>query len=115
MQQKNNPDVIYIRKAGASLERLNSLVMELLDVSKIQHGKLGLNISSFNFNNMLADAVESVQIASKKHIIIKCGEIKDKITGDEQRLKQVVINLLTNAIKYSPEADKIFVHASRGR
>ena len=61
---------------------------------------------------MLADAIESVQVSSKKHTIILSGKIKKKVKGDEDRLKQVVINLLTNAIKYSPGEDKIYVNAS---
>ena len=45
MKQKNNPDVIYADKADAAIDKLNNLVAELLDVTKIQHGKLGMNIS----------------------------------------------------------------------
>jgi two-component system, chemotaxis family, CheB/CheR fusion protein len=113
MQKNNNPDIIYAKKAGISLERLNILVMELLDVSKIQHGKLEINRTVFNFNDMLNDAVESVQIASPKHTIVKSGKINNKISGDEDRLKQVVINLLSNAVKYSPETNKVYINATQ--
>ena len=111
MQERKSTDVIYAKKASAAIDRLNELVTELLDVSKIQHGKLGINITLFNFNKMLADAIESVQISSLSHTIIYSGQIKKKIKGDEQRLKQVVINLLSNAIKYSPGGGKVFVNA----
>ena len=102
--------MIFAKKAGASIDRLNDLIGELMDVSKIQNGKLGLNITPFNFNEMIADAVERVQYASPLHTIIKSGEIKNQLTADKERLKQVVINLLSNAVKYSPEADKVFVN-----
>ncbi len=112
MQKKNDTDLIFAKKASAAIDKLNHLVTELLDVSKIQHGKLGLNISSFNFNEMLSAAIESVQIAAQKHTIILTGKIRQKFKGDEERLKQVVVNLLTNAIKYSPAEDTAFVNAS---
>ena len=112
MQKKNDTDLIFAKKASAAIDKLNHLVTELLDVSKIQHGKLGLNISSFNFNEMLSAAIESVQIAAQKHTIILTGKIRQKFKGDEERLKQVVVNLLTNAIKYSPGEDTVFVIVS---
>ena len=112
MKQKNNPDVIYADKADAAIDKLNNLVAELLDVTRIQHGKFGMNISVFNFDDMLAEAIDSVQVSSKKHTIILNGKIKKKVKADEDRLKQVVINLLSNAIKYSPGEDKIYVNTS---
>ncbi len=111
LRKREDGDLVFAVKAGAAINRLNSLISELLDVSKIQHGKLGLKISSFSFDKMIKDAIEVVQISSPSHAIKQEGEVKAKISGDRERLQQVMINLLTNAIKYSPKSDNVFVKA----
>jgi two-component system, chemotaxis family, CheB/CheR fusion protein len=109
MEKTKHEDLKYVKKAAASIERLNTLIDELLDVSKIQNGKINREIKAFNFNDMISGAIESVQYGSPNHEIIKTGEIEVEVKGDKERLKQVVINLLSNAVKYSPGADKVLI------
>jgi signal transduction histidine kinase len=106
----NEPAYLYAKKASSSIDRLHGLISELLDVSKIQHGKLAYNISRFNFNEMLDSTIEGIQYASPKHTIIKKGKVKQEVTGDRNRLQQVLINLLSNAVKYSPDANEVLVY-----
>ncbi len=110
MKQTDNKDLIFVEKAGASIDRLNDLISELLDVSKIQNGKLDLNISPFDFNAMIRGAVESIQYVSPDHELLISGNIDTTIKGDKDRLAQVVINLLSNAVKYSPKSNTVFIH-----
>jgi signal transduction histidine kinase len=98
---------MYAQKAAESIKRLSELIGELLDVSKIQNGKLGLNITEFDFNEMIFTAIEGIQYASPGYTIHRSGIINQLVKGDKERLQQVVINLLSNAIKYSPDANVI--------
>lgn len=102
----------FVEKAGKSIEKLQLLITEFLDINKINQGKLDLNITSFDFNKMLDDAIEDVEISTHHHVFIKEGEISHPFNGDRHRLQQVVINLLSNAAKYSPESDKVFITAT---
>ena len=106
---ENHDAYLYTKKASDAIERLNKLISELLDASKIQHGKLNYNNSIFDFDKMVTDTIENVQYSSNTHKIMKSGSINKQFLGDRDRLQQVVINLLTNAIKYSPKANEVMV------
>lgn len=100
---------LFAIKASESVDRLNELIGELLDVSKIQFGKLNYTMTTFNFNEMIESTVENVQLTSPTSTIVKTGKVNDAVIGDKNRLQQVVINLLSNAIKYSPYSDNVFI------
>ncbi len=110
LSKENTKANLYATKATHSVLRLNELVSELLDVSKIQHGKLDYNISSFNFTDMVNDTVESFEYSSPNRTIILSGKPMLFIRGDKDRLQQVIINLLSNAIKYSPSSAKVYIN-----
>ncbi|MEO6893384.1 MAG: chemotaxis protein CheB [Ginsengibacter sp.] len=100
---------LFVSKALHSVNRLNNLVNELLEVGKTQNGQLNYNISVFDFNKMVAATIDDQHNSSPEYIIIKKGELSSKIKGDSDRLQQVVVNLVNNAIKYSPNEKKIIV------
>ena len=110
MDKADETAILYAKKASHSVNRLNELIGELMDVSKIQYGKLDYSITNFDFNEMVDNAVDDIQHTSQIHTIVKTGKINQLVTGDKERLQQVVINLLTNAIKYSPDGKSVFIN-----
>lgn len=93
-----------------SIERLDTLINDLLDVSKIQSGKMIFNLTEFNFMDVVNNAIEAVRESTDTHLVVVTGSADKKVKADFFRLEQVLINLLTNAIKYSPSASEIGVH-----
>ncbi|MFC3561286.1 sensor histidine kinase [Pedobacter jamesrossensis] len=99
----------HLAKASIQLEKLNDLIVDLLDISKIESGKLKFNMQLFCADNMVNNAVEMLQQSNPDFKINKLGKTDEMIFGDEIRLEQVVINFITNAIKYAPGTNQVNV------
>ena len=89
--------------------KLTRLISDLLDLSKIESGKLELHKTEFDLADLVNETAQDVRQTTSKHAIIVHNEFEGKIFADKDRIGQVLLNLLTNAIKYSPEADSIEV------
>ncbi|WP_316807546.1 hybrid sensor histidine kinase/response regulator [Pedobacter agri] len=99
----------HLEKASVQLEKLNELIVDLLDISKIESGKMKFNMQSFCADNMVNNAIEMLQQSNPDFKITKLGKTSENIFGDEMRLEQVVINFITNAIKYAPGTNQVNV------
>ena len=100
-----------ITKAEDQLSRLEKLISDLLDVSKIQAGKLIYDKEAFSFDKLLIETVGSIQLTSSSHKIVIEKLDKVQFSGDKLRIEQVLNNFLSNAIKYSPDAKKVIVRS----
>jgi PAS domain S-box-containing protein len=101
----------FLQKAGQQVKKVNALISDLLDVSKIEAGKLQLNMERFDMHQLTEEVIEMLS-HNNKHFTIRLNSSVGEayINGDPHRIEQVVINLLTNAIRYSPGTEQIIVH-----
>ncbi len=105
----------FVQKINTSNEHLIELVVSLLNVTRIESGRLSINPKLTDFHKLISSVVDSVQpkLKSKKQTITIEVQPLPKISLDENMIRQVVLNLLTNAIKYSPEKTKIAIKAEQ--
>ncbi|RYE17610.1 MAG: HAMP domain-containing histidine kinase, partial [Sphingobacteriales bacterium] len=103
----------FVIKARNQVNKLASLIADLLDVSKIQMGKLPFSYSRFDMVALLAEVMEIMDQTHTSHKIeLVCDERELLVYADQQRIEQVLINLISNAVKYSPKADRIIITAA---
>jgi PAS domain S-box-containing protein len=99
-------------RMNTQINRLTSLVADLLDVTKINSGRLQFNDAEFEFNGMVKELVEDLRRITVRHTLIEDYRKTGIVFGDKERIGQVIANLVTNAIKYSPNAEKIIIHTA---
>ncbi len=108
-KEENEFAAQLLSKMNKQVDKLANLIVELLDATKIENGQLQFLKESFDINDLIIETVEEMQRSAISHKINV--ELCDTtmITGDRNRIGQVIINLISNAIKYSPEASDILI------
>lgn len=109
---KESSEAGFVTKVQGQIEKLNTLITDLLDVSKIENGKLKINKKPVNLENLINNAIETIlQTHDQREVKIERHGTKPDILIplDEIRIEQVLINFLTNAIKYSPDNNQVIV------
>jgi two-component system CheB/CheR fusion protein len=115
--EKRQRAVEAIERAARTQARL---VEDLLDISRIVAGKMSMRMEAVSLTNVIRQAVEGVTEAALKKrvdIIVDLPRTLSPMTGDAERLRQAVANLLTNAVKFTPTAGEVRlrVHEAQGR
>ncbi|SEW05525.1 PAS domain-containing sensor histidine kinase [Kaistella antarctica] len=96
------------KKMDIQIVKLTSLIGDLLDVTKINSGKIHLNKEDFDFEKLALEIIEDQQMSTSYQIEFKTKSV-GMVFADRDRVGQVMTNLISNAIKYAPNTDKIIV------
>ncbi|HLZ57176.1 MAG TPA: ATP-binding protein [Ktedonosporobacter sp.] len=116
-QEEPSAETAYVRAAAAKINdqttRLTSLIDELMDVSSIRAGKIELRKTTIDFRDICQDVVEDQRLLTGRSIKLDMPQEPVKMRADADRLSQVLVNLISNAVKYSPEGSPVEVRLSQ--
>ncbi len=103
----------YTKKITASGQHLLSLINDILDVSKIESGKVVLTFDQFSLNDVVSSVdaiIQPMARAKRQEFHVEVSGIRHEyLVGDETRINQILLNLLSNAVKYTPEGGHIWL------
>ena len=112
----NEKQLEYVNDINESGKHLLSLINDILDLSKIEAGRMELDLSKFHVPSAIGNALTLMRERAGRHLVTLRSAVDEQvgeITGDERKFKQILLNLLSNAVKFTPEGGKVEVRASR--
>ena len=110
--QQNDTSQLYVERTLVQINKLDNLIADLLDISKIESGRLKLDMKDFDFQKLLDNTIDIMQQSFPDYEFEQKEKANVIVCGDEQRLEQVMQNLLSNAVKYSPVNKKVLIHCN---
>jgi signal transduction histidine kinase len=112
----NEKQAEYLKDIHESGRHLLSLINDILDLSKIEAGRMELEVTSFDLPTALSNAMTLIRERAQRHGIQLGMEVDPALgefSGDERKFKQIMLNLLSNAVKFTPDGGKVDVSARR--
>ncbi|WP_286760903.1 PAS domain S-box protein [Salegentibacter sp. UBA1130] len=101
-EASNLPLKPSLERINHQVSRLTRLISEILDLSRIRENQLELKKEEFNLNELVAETIQDINYTNTQHKIDLESEVQAMVVADRDRIGQVIINLIINAIKYSP-------------
>lgn len=115
-RMKDNPSVIMfprlIDQSNKSMEKITSLIDDLLNVTRMSEGQLTLNKASFTIAGLLNQCCTHVREQGKYEIVVQ-GDENLQVYADEDRIEQVLVNFVNNAVKYAPDSKIIYLSVEK--
>ncbi|HVV53932.1 MAG TPA: PAS domain S-box protein [Mucilaginibacter sp.] len=113
LQRVKDPEKLepFVKKSSDYVNRLERLINDLLDVTRINAGKMTYVMEEFDFGKLIEEAAESARLTLPGYEIVLENNTHIRYTGDHYRLEQVVSNLVSNAAKYSAKGSQIIVRS----
>jgi signal transduction histidine kinase len=111
----NDKQAEYVKDIHESGRHLLSLINDILDLSKIEAGRMELALTRFDFPQALESAVMLVRERAAKHgltLDLIVDERLESLVADQRKVKQILLNLLANAVKFTPDGGRIEVRAA---
>ncbi len=110
----NEEQIGYLNVVRTNANRLKSLIDDILDISRLEGGKIQLNFAQVNIAHVIGDVIQSLQIEAKNkqmNVIVDVPDNLPLVAADQKRLTQVIFNLYSNALKYTYEQGQVIVRA----
>jgi GAF domain-containing protein len=112
----NEKQLEYLKDIHESGRHLLSLINDILDLSKIEAGRMELDVSTFHLPSALSNAMTLIRERAQRHGIelkLAVDERLGEVNADERKFKQIMLNLLSNAVKFTPDGGKVDVSARK--
>lgn len=114
---KSSPDDFLsgvMEKAGVQVKKMTAMINGFLNVSRLESGKISIDRQVFNLDEVIADVIKETELTAATHQIqfVPCGAVQ--VFADKEKIASVVVNLVSNALKYSPKGSLVDIECVAG-
>jgi PAS domain S-box-containing protein len=110
---ENSQNRKFLERMDNQIDRLQTLIIDLLDITRVEQNKLALRQEALQLDILLEEVVSELQMITSGHRLLIIKNTPVAIISDKGRLTQVITNLITNAVKYSPSSDLVNIRLKK--